>query len=374
MKIAILIPVRSGGSLGYIKHLTEIVPKMLQNKVVERISIFVPEKTLIGLHIPGVDLHLVAHDDYKTGFREMGELAEAGEYDVALCTTARAVPLLRCPIIYMVQNIEPIQKPSYSMPLKWRVRLWLLRREHAMAFKRATGIIAISNFSKSQICQRFYIQPKDVHVVYHGFDPGESASSVKPDLSIPKEGFIFSAGSIVPYRGYEDIIRALAVLLSSGAKILPVIFAGSVNSYAKSYERSLRSLARSLKVEDFIIWAGGLQRNEMTWCYQNARLFIQTSRAEAFPNILVEAMGHGCVSVSCDHPPMPEIFQDAALYYPTGDSDALAQRIKMVLEMNQEETEKRHTITRLRSSFFSWDKCANDTLEVLQQVVQGCQK
>jgi glycosyltransferase involved in cell wall biosynthesis len=65
---------------------------------------------------------------------------------------------------------------------------------------------------------------------------------------------------------------------------------------------------------------------------------------------------------------MPEIFQDAALYYPIGNSDALAQRIKMVLEMNREETEKWRKAARLRSSFFSWDKCANETLEVLQHV------
>ena len=371
MRIAVLVPVRIGGSGGLMKHLRKVVSRMLQKKVVERITIVAPTRVLNGLNLPGIDVHLVSHNDYRSGFREMGEFVEAGEYDVVLCTIARPISIFRRPVVYMVRNIEPIQKASYRMTLQWRTRLWALRREQTIACRRATCIIALSEYVRFEVCRQFHIQPEKVYTVYHGFDPNETVVASKPELFTTEGGFIFSAGSMVPYRGYEDIIRALGLLQANGVNVPPVVLAGPEVGYGRSYERSLRSLAKSLKVEHFIFWAGSLESAEMTWCFQNAWLFVQTSRAESFSNIQVEAMGHGCVCVSCDHPPMPEILSDAAIYYPTGDAAALAARIKMVSQMNKNEIELRQMSALQRASFFSWDRTADQTVKVLERAVES---
>jgi glycosyltransferase involved in cell wall biosynthesis len=366
MNVAILVPTRSGGSGGLIKHLKEVVPRMSKNTVADRISVFVPKNIFGGLQLPGAQIRTVSENDFKTGFREMGRLVDADPFDAVLITTPRPVPVRRHPCVYMVQNIEPIQRPSYTMPLAWRLRLWLLRQEIGISLKRATCVIALSNNLKSELSKRYQIKPDNIHVVYHGFDPCETGSSSRPVIDMPDRGFLFSAGSIVPYRGYEDIIRASAVLVSSGVKIPTVILAGHGVDDSNSYFRSLVKLARALNVEAKILWPGFLSRREMTWCYQHARMFIETSRAEAFPNILVEAIGNGCVCVSCDHPPMPEVFGDSALYYPTGDKVALARRIREVMEANEDVTEEWSRKTKLRASSFSWDRCAVETVDVLK--------
>jgi glycosyltransferase involved in cell wall biosynthesis len=297
-------------------------------------------------------------------------MVKTGGYDVAFSIVTRAVRLDGCPVVTMIRNIEPIQRPVYQMPLLWRLRLWMLRYENAKAIRQASRVLAISSYVKEEVCRRFKVNQEKVDVVYHGFDPVELGSARKPDFTIPEE-FMFSAGSIVPYRGYEDIIRSLAILRAKGATAPCAVLAGSGGYHPTAYERSLKKLAQSLGVENSILWAGQLSRDEMAWCFQNAKFYIQTSRAEACPNIVLEAMGHGCASISCDHPPMPEFFADTALFYPVGAAGHLADTIDQVLQMNPEQIMQMQYRARQRASCFTWEKTADETLAVLERAVRN---
>jgi len=370
MNVAVLVPARVGGSGGFFKHLREVISRWKLSDRTDKISILAPVGALDALGTLGVDLVQVPRNDYRTGFRRMGELVNAGGYDVVLNSTARPVKLNGFPLVTMVQNIEPIQLPTYSMPLPWRLRLWALRREHAISCQQATRVLAVSNYVKNEVCRRFHLRQEKVDVVYHGFNPSEVTSIRKPDLNIPDRDFLFSAGSIVPYRGYEDILRALGEIRSKGVPVPYVVLAGSRSVLARSYEQSLRKLADAVHITDRIIWAGQLQREEMSWCFNNARLFIQTSRAESFSIIQLEAIGHGCSCVSGNNPPMPEILADAANYYPLCDASALALEIENVLKMDKTEESIRRDRARRRASFFSWDKTAEQTLDVLERAVR----
>jgi glycosyltransferase involved in cell wall biosynthesis len=268
----------------------------------------------------------------------------------------------------MVQNIEPLQKAIYPMPLMWRLRLLALRREHRLACRQATRVLAVSNHTKAELCRRFGLSADTVDVVHHGVDFDEGPAC-RPSLEIPGD-FLFAAGSIVPYRGYEDCIRAIARLREWNGDTPALVLAGTGATLAEPYERMLRALAKALHVEDRVIWAGQLSRDRMNWCYRNARLFIQSSRAEACPNIQLEAIGNGCLCVSCDHPPMPEISQDAAFYYRVGDDMALAQRIRETLNLDPDEAAAARARARHRAAELSWDATAQRTLDVLCRAVR----
>jgi len=92
-----------------------------------------------------------------------------------------------------------------------------------------------------------------------------------------------------------------------------------------------------------------------------------TSRAEACPNIVLEAMAHGCVSASTQTPPMPEFFEDAPLYYPPGNGKALSQALQKLLSMGNDERMKISEKARSRASQFSWDLCAKKTIKELNK-------
>lgn len=369
MKVAFLIPINNDGSGGFSKHICEVVPRWLKSKNLENVNILVPTGILNEVEALGVHVNRLAKDDYRSGFAQVKKLAKENAYDVVFCAAARPVKLDGCPVVTMVRNIEPIQTPCYPMPLKWRIRLWILRHEHSLACRQATRVIGVSNYVKQEVSRRFRIQLEKIDIVYHGYSFSEQAVSRKPAVNIP-EDFLFSAGSFVPYRGYEDILRALAEIKADGRNMPTIVLAGSEGKHTKSYGRFLKNLAKSLCIENNVICTGHLQREEMNWCYRNARMFIQTSRAETFSNIQVEAMAHGCVCISCDHPPMPEIFDNAALFYKIGNSTSLSDRIRQVLNMTKTEAEGWSLKAVRRASFFSWDKTAQQTLEVLERAIK----
>jgi glycosyltransferase involved in cell wall biosynthesis len=194
------------------------------------------------------------------------------------------------------------------------------------------------------------------------------ADSRQPDGILP--GFLFTAGVLAPYRGTEDLINALALLAQRKVAFPPLVIAGTSGGASSYYETNLRRLAAKHGVERHIHWAGALSREEMSWCYRHCQAFIFTSRAEACPNIVLESMGHGCLNISCTHKPMPEFYQNSALYYDWGNSAMLADRIQQVLAMDGAAVDSWRNASRARIDAFTWDAAASETICVLKKAIQ----
>ena len=94
-----------------------------------------------------------------------------------------------------------------------------------------------------------------------------------------------------------------------------------------------------------------------------------TSRAEACPNIALEAMVYSKKIISTDNDPMPEFFQKSATYYKAFDSADLTKQIRKVMSYSKVEEDffKTHAIKSLDR--FSWDTCASKTVEYLEKIL-----
>ena len=90
-----------------------------------------------------------------------------------------------------------------------------------------------------------------------------------------------------------------------------------------------------------------------------------TSRAEACPNTVLEAMSHGCVSVSTDQPPMPEFFGAAAIYYRAGDAGDLARQIGSLQPAGSSGQDALRHAARERAGTFAWSQTARRTIDEL---------
>jgi len=99
-------------------------------------------------------------------------------------------------------------------------------------------------------------------------------------------------------------------------------------------------------------------------------VFVMTSRAEACPNIVLEAMSHGCVCISTETEPMPEFFQDSAVYYPPKNGAVLANAIQEVLLWDEAKRWKVLERAKIRASQFSWETCALKTIQELRLAVE----
>jgi glycosyltransferase involved in cell wall biosynthesis len=250
--------------------------------------------------------------------------------DVVFFPTARRVDCGTVPTVVMVRNMEPLTVPFGGNT--WRESLRNIARARAAraACLRASRIIAVSRHVQRFVTERWRLPAERVPLVYHGVDAADSGAAVMPTALAGIGRFVFTAGSIRPARGLEDLIRAAPALLRDDPQ-MHIAIAGKADAGSHPYEARMRRLAAGLGIADAIVWAGQLTQAEMAWAYERSAAFVVTSRAEAGPNVALEALSHGAPIVSTLQEPMPEFFADTASYYRPGDAAGLASRVAEIV-------------------------------------------
>lgn len=350
----------TGGGLsgGYRKYLAQLTPRLAASPDVEALEVFVPSAAPVAQHQPWHRF---------TDARQLRERVGAARPDVVFVPTARWPALPGVPTVVMVRNMEPLVCPwsgnSAGEGLKNLARAWAARR----ACRLARRVIAVSGAVRDLIRQRWRVPEDRIGVVPHGVDEAARIEPRRPP-QVPAEWagtFLFTAGSLRPARGLDDLQAALH---GADAPPGPLVIAGAPTPDAEGWARQQRSRFES--TGHTVLWTGNLNAAEMAWCFRSARAFIMTSRAEACPNIVLEAMAHGALSISTRTPPMPEFYGPAALYYDAGDGASLRSLLWRV-SRREEEFGGLREAARRRAEEYNWDRTASRTLAELEEAIHA---
>ncbi len=382
MRLAIVNLTGGGLSGGYRKYLKNMLPRLTRHKDVEALLCLIPEGSSdISswlTDVPDADYsfcspitvkHLVHIPD-----RNMAACIDRFAPDVIFMPVDRYIGFNGIPVVNMVRNMEPLIPNMKDDNLKERFRKFVQRKLTCNSVRQADHTIAVSKFVKEYLVGAIHIPQEKVSHVYHGIALPRKATS-RP-ASLPPAwngGFLFTCGSIRPARGLEDAFAALDELKFNNFAMRLVI-AGDTGAGMIRYHDQLDRLLKGSGLTDKVCWAGNLNDDEMRWCYENCGLFIMTSRIEACPNIALEAMSHGCLCISTDSPPMPEFFEQSAIYYRHGDGKSLCSAIQHALSLSEGQQKDMSSKARIRASQFSWDVCARETVNTLTQVMTSAGK
>lgn len=376
MKLAIANLTNGGMSGGYVKYLRHLLPRIAADRRVDCLDVFLPDG--LDRFIPGLPATATIHswpsEEAGTGWTDFSRLRTRISYatpDVVFIPTARWMDFGATPVVVMVRNMEPFLGAHAGNPpleyLRNIARVYAARR----ACQRATKVIAVSQFVAQFVTDSLKVAAGKSVTIYHGTEPAAPAQLPKAlaEAPAPRE-FLFTAGSLRPARGLEDVIQALASLRQQGW-CPRLLIAGTASPTTASYSRQMRALAARLNVADQLVWLGQLSDAEMSWCFTHCWAFLMTSRAEACPNVVLEAMQHGCVSVSTDQMPMPEFYRDAACYYRGGDPGALARQLLGLRASGNGAQARLSSAARSRAACFDWDRTAEATVSCLEEAARS---
>jgi colanic acid/amylovoran biosynthesis glycosyltransferase len=149
---------------------------------------------------------------------------------------------------------------------------------------------------------------------------------------------ILSAGRLIPVKGMDVLLRAVAALRYHGP--LSVWIAGDGPERA-----ALEHLSRMLKLEKVVSFLGWMKHAEMAALMAQAHLFVLASRTdpasgqmEGSPTVLLEAQATGLPVVSTFHGDVPFIVQHgkSGILVPEGDPDALADALDLLLRQPEQ--------------------------------------
>jgi len=369
---------RGGMSGGYIKYLRNVIPRMANNYDVEALLCVCPENLNVQdwfenlANVQFVNCRPFSFLRSRPKSRLEKHL-ERFSPDVLFVPLERHVRFKTVPTVCMVSNMWPLASDCKKYPFIEKAKFWARAIQTKVSVGKSDGVVAISNFVYDFLVKKWKVPAARVSLIYHGCESAATRDtrSDKRPQQIPESWngmFLFTAGSIWPYRGLEDVLVAMRYLISQNIKIDGLVIAGKAEPTMTNYLKKLKDRVRKYNLSSKICWTGQLSQEEMGWCYNNCRIFIMSSRVESFGMIGVEAMSEGCICVVADNPCLPEIFGDAAVFYPPRRPEILAGKLQEVIDWPEARRQKMSKKAVRRAARFSWDKTVEQTVNKLMFV------
>lgn len=129
----------------------------------------------------------------------------------------------------------------------------------------------------------------------------------------------------VLYKGQSDVIKAIAKLKQIGFRIEYWIVGQGNPDY-------LKQLSRKLGVEELVKFIGPLKHSEIFEFYDNLDLYIQPSKQEGLPRVLIEAMSRACPAIGARTGGIPELLSEDFIF----DKGNKKQLIKILKSLDKE--------------------------------------
>lgn len=207
---------------------------------------------------------------------------------------------------------------------------WLLKHVSRALTWRADVLTCVSQDMVDQY-RRVFRSPRHV-CVYNIVDDRASRMRISEPLDDPWFGerdrpTIVAAGTLAPWKGFPDLIRAVAQLIANGRPVRLAILGEGPSRL------ELENLILELGLSDAVRLVGRVD-NPLKY-FRKADAFVLSSHVEGLPNVLVEAMMCGCTPVSTDCPTGPrEVLGDGRYGYlvPMRDPVAMAAGIERALD------------------------------------------
>jgi glycosyltransferase involved in cell wall biosynthesis len=330
-------------------------PEYSNNRNVKILRTKIPNKilniSLSLLNFPKLDKYIGNKQKYFLNFKP----------EVFLMPDLRPVALSKN--IRTIQVIHDLSFKHFPAFYSIKTRLYhhLLRVKKQIT--KADKIIAVSRFTKEDIIKTYKPDQEKIEVIYEGVDEnfGSGRGQNKVDLltkyNIPEDYFLFLA-TLEPRRNLKRLLEAFAEFKNSTTNHIKLVLAGIKNEQIFNSTR--------LKLSKDVILTGFIAEVDKAELFKNARAFIYPSLYEGFGLPLLEAMKCGTPIITSNKSSMPEIVGDSALTVNPYDSRSIEKAMHKILDQRVVAGLKSKMNCQIKK--FSWNKCAEQTLKIIESL------
>jgi len=217
------------------------------------------------------------------------------------------------------KDMEFSEKATYML---YPVLAYLERIYH----KKKRNYIAVSNWTKNQILNKYKIDPESIEVIHNGvntnlFSPGNGKKSFEhfPQLENIDVPLVLSTSRLIGAKGGSFLLEAIPKILKHTDAHF--VFAGTGKN--------------NINIpDDRCTFLGYVDYLKMPYLYSLSDIFILSSLYENFPISVLESMSSGTATISTNVGGVPEIIKDHenGLLIPSKDSDAIASSVITLAE------------------------------------------
>ena len=255
-------------------------------------------------------------------------------------------------------RIAHVSTPNQAKRILVRIALWL-------GYQFADAYVGVSRASEIAL-RKFLALPiqRTIKVIYNPvYCPQFQALS---EESIQEKWFeasheaIIAVGRLSEEKGFDILIKAFALIPpGAAARFLYIIGEGEGRT-------ELEKLVKKLDLSGRVVMPGEVD-NPLKFL-RRASLFVLSSRHEALPTVLIEALGCNTPIVSTDVGGVREILgKNFGTIIPSLTPKTLANAIERALKSDSQAREMEKAISR--SALFSYERACNEYLGLFESVL-----
>lgn len=176
-------------------------------------------------------------------------------------------------------------------------------------------IIAISDWVKNDIVQRYHVPPERITTIYNPItvDRGQTIpfGRLAEKYRIEEKAYYYTVAQMIPHKNLETLIAVMERIKREQTDLPCRLLISGVNGAGReTLERRIaeRGLEREITLTGFV------ENEERNTLYQYCRAFLFPSVFEGFGMPPIEAMLFGAVVVTTDRACIPEVTQGKANY------------------------------------------------------------
>jgi glycosyltransferase involved in cell wall biosynthesis len=242
----------------------------------------------------------------------------------------------------------------------------VLLRKSMKSLTEATRIICVSESTKNDLIQHLNVEHEIIRIIYHGVDHNlfkpRDKEEARKKLGLPQDQFIIlHVGSEEPRKNILTLLKAFKRLLNDVPNAVLI----------RIGEKTVKTqnLIKSLNIRKKVLYFFAESEN-LPYFYNAADLLSFPSYYEGFGHPPLEAMASGVPVIASNKTSIPEIVGEASILLDPFDVDEHAYHMREVLT-NEDLNLKLSKKVLTRSNSFSWEKCAEETLEVYSSALNS---
>lgn len=248
-------------------------------------------------------------------------------------------------------------------------RVALLNARLEPGLRSAAHIVAISEFTKSELIRFFSLPASSISVVepgvadeYYVVPEVVRLSAVRREYSLP-DRFVLFVGTVEPRKNIAGLLTAFINLPPDLRKRFPLVLVGARGWLSEALERDLVPLIRAGEV----IRLGYVTQEDLPVIYRLADLFAYTSFYEGYGMPVAEAMASGTAVLTSDCSSMPEVARGAARLVNPADTAAITAQLQELLT-DQPLRDSMAQAGQVIAEQYRWHCSGRKMLDVLKSV------
>lgn len=248
-----------------------------------------------------------------------------------------------------------IHSTVYDKSKKLKIRRFNTERK---GMRNADKIIAVSNYTKDIIINKYKIDPTKIAVIPNAVEQKKAP----PAKIYHKTKYVLCLGRVTYQKGIPYLIEAAAKVLKKEKNIKFIIVGeGRSKDIGK-----LKQKIRKLGLQNNFSFLGYVKDKE--YYYRRSHIFVMPSVSEPFGITPLEAISNGTPAIISRQSGVAELLK-SCMKFNYWDTDDLAKKIIFLLKNKQAYRKLRmNGIREVRN--FMWENVAKETLKLYKKVLK----